>query len=195
MYDQFQHDSSFREQYYQHLDAKRRIGRVAAGLVRDNETVALNPGTTTTQIARNLPRRKGLTIVTNAVNIAMELGQRDDVHVIVVGGSLRGGWFSLVGSIGLESMHDLYVDKAFIGCNGIDPKAGLTAYHGEEAAMARTMIQQARDTVVVADASKWGVIAPYRICRIEDVKLVVTDDAANGARLRSEPRGVAVQSV
>jgi len=87
----------FRRRLRSFADEKRRIARAAAALVGAGETVALTPGTTTTEVVRSLPQNFNITVVTNTVNIPMELSKRKDLNVYVTGGHLRGDWFSLVG--------------------------------------------------------------------------------------------------
>lgn len=95
-YEPFRSDLSFQEQIESHTEEKRRIARAAALLVNDGDVVAMTAGTTTTETVRCLPVNRRLTVVTNTVNIAMELSKRKDLEVFVTGGSLRGTWFSLV---------------------------------------------------------------------------------------------------
>src|SRR5262250_2695559 len=96
-YEPFRHDSSFQEQIERHAEEKRRIALAAADMVRDGETIALTAGTTTTEVVRSIRNRRGVTVVTSTINVAMELTKRKDLEVFVTGGFLRGDWFSLVG--------------------------------------------------------------------------------------------------
>src|SRR5579859_6599346 len=196
LYEPFRHQSSFQEQEQQHVEEKRRIALVAADLVNDGETIALTAGTTTTQVARNIRHRKGITIVTNTVNVAMELSYRSDLTVFVTGGFLHGGWFSLVGSAGIHAVGEMFVDKVFIGVNGIHAERGLTAHHVDEAAMNRAMIRQARKKIVVTDHTKLGYVATALICGIDEIDMLITDSAAADEAI--EPflaRGIEVQRV
>jgi DeoR family transcriptional regulator of aga operon len=124
-----------------------------------------------------------VTVVTNTVNVAMELSQRDDVQVFVTGGFLRGGWFSLVGPATSHALSQVFVDKVFIGVNGIDAEKGLTAYHPEEAAVNRLMIQQAKRRIVVADHSKLGVVVASLICPATDIHQLITDTGATDEQI------------
>ena len=91
-YEPFRNDQSFQAQVEKFADEKRRIGRAAAALINAGETIALTPGTTTTQVIRGLPLNQQITVVTSTVNVAMELSQREDLEVVVSGGTLRGRW-------------------------------------------------------------------------------------------------------
>src|SRR5512139_1111451 len=159
LYEAFRHDSSFQEQEGRHAEEKRRIGLAAAELVKDGETIGLTPGTTATQVARSLRHRKGITVVTSTVNVAMELCNREDLSVYVTGGWLRGGWFSLVGAPAASSVREVFLDKVFVGVNAVDAARGLTCSHPDEAAVNRALVAQARERIVVADRSKLGGVA------------------------------------
>ena len=196
LYEPFRHDSSFQEQIEHNLPEKRRIGLAAAALIADGETISLTAGTTTTQVTRSLRPRANVTVVTNTVNVAMELSQRDDIRVLVTGGHLRGGWFSLVGPEAAHTLSQLFVDKVFIGVNGLDAARGLTAHHPEEAAVNRLMVQQARQRIVVADHSKLGVVVTSLICPTADVHLLLTDTGATDAQIAPfQAMGIEVRRV
>ncbi len=183
LYEPFRHDSSFNEQVERHAEEKRRIALAAADLVRDGETVAFTPGTTTTQVTRSLHGRRALTVVTTTVNVAMELSNRPDLSVFVAGGFLRGGWFSLVGASAEHALAQFNLDRVFIGVNGIHAERGLTAWMPEEAATNRVMIGRARQRVVVADRSKLGVVVPAVMWAARDVDVLITDAAATDAQV------------
>jgi DeoR family transcriptional regulator of aga operon len=178
LYEQFRHVSSFQEQEKHRVLEKRRIGLAAAELVADGETIAIGAGTTTTQVARSIRHRKGLTIVTNAINIAMELSHRDDLKVMVTGGWVSGSWFALVGPGAIHSAGEVFVDKAFIGVDGIHAERGLTTNYPDQATIHRAMINQARRTIVVADHHKIGVLGTALICPITDIHTLISDRAA-----------------
>ena len=185
LYEQFRHVSSFQEQEKHRVLEKRRIGLAAAELVADGETIAIGAGTTTTQVARSIRHRKGLTIVTNAINIAMELSHRDDLKVMVTGGWVSGSWFALVGPGAIHSAGEVFVDKAFIGVDGIHAERGLTTNYPDQATIHRAMINQARRTIVVADHHKIGVLGTALICPITDIHTLITDRAAPDDALAS----------
>jgi DeoR family transcriptional regulator of aga operon len=184
LYEPFRHDSSFQEQEGQHADEKRRIGLAAAELVKDGETIGLTPGTTATQVARSLRHRKGITVVTNTVNVAMELCKRENLTVFVTGGYLRGGWFSLVGAPAAAGVREVFLDKLFLGVNAIDAERGLTCHHPDEAAINRALLAQARERIVVADRSKLGRVTRCLICPASDVQVLITDRDATDADIR-----------
>ena len=185
LYEPFRHLSSFSAQEQLHAGEKRRIGLAAAEIIRDGEIIALGAGTTTTQVARSIRHRKGITVVTNAVNIAMELSHRVDLKVIVTGGSMSGDWFALTGPTGIAAVGEMFYDKAFIGVDGVHPEHGLTTNYPDQATVHRAMIRQSRQKIVVADHTKIGDIGTALIVPVGDVDLIITDKSAP-ARLLSQ---------
>ncbi len=178
LYQSFRHDSSFQEQLSRHAEEKQRIGAAAAELIEDGDFVGITPGTTTMQFTRSIPARKGITLVTNTVNIAMELSQRRDVDVLVLGGLLRGDWFSLGGPVAADAVRHLVINKMLIGVKGIDPHWGLTAGNADEAAINRLMIERARTKIVIADHSKLGASDNYEFWPANKIDVLITDTKA-----------------
>ena len=109
----------------------------------------------------------------------MELSHQDDLKVIVTGGSVSGSWFALVGPAAIHSAGEMFVDKAFIGVDGIHAERGLTTNYPDQATIHRAMIKQARQTIAVADHHKLGVVGTALICAISDVHTLITDRAAS----------------
>jgi DeoR family transcriptional regulator of aga operon len=175
IYDAFRHLSSFRDQEDRCAAEKRRIGLIAASLVVDGETIAIGAGTTATQVARGIRHRKGITVLTNAVNIAMELSHLPDINVCMTGGFLSSGWFALVGDMAQRAAAEIFVDRAFIGLDGIHPDLGLMTNYPQQAAIHRTMLMRARQRVVVADHRKIGAVAASLICDCESINYLITD--------------------
>ena len=178
IYEAFRHDRSFQDQVESFAEEKRRIALAAAELIAPGDTIALTAGTTTTEVVRSLQTHGGITVVTNTVNVAMELSKRKDVHVFVTGGHLRGEWFSLVGAEAVANMSRIFVDLLFIGVNGIDAQKGLTCINGDEVEINRTMVQQAKRKIAVADHSKLGVVTRWQICPTQSIDMLITDSGA-----------------
>jgi DeoR family transcriptional regulator, aga operon transcriptional repressor len=160
-------------------EEKRRIAQAAAALVSEGMAIGLTGGTTATEVARALADRQGLTIVTNALNIASELAVRPNIKLIVTGGLARSQSYELSGPIAESSLTGLNLDIAFIGVDGIDAKAGCTTYQEVEGHTNGIMIQHAKHVVLVADSSKIGKIAFARICETSAVSQLITDSAAD----------------
>jgi DeoR family transcriptional regulator of aga operon len=177
-YEPFRNDRSFQAQVSRFAEEKRRIGRAAAELIQPGENIALTPGTTTTEVVRGIPLNHNVTVVTNTVNIAMELSKRKDVNVFVTGGYLRGEWFSLIGPAATHAIENVVIHTLFIGADGIDPAWGATCFSPDEANLNATMVKHARRKVAVVDHSKFGVVAGWQICRAGDLDVLVTDNSA-----------------
>jgi DeoR family transcriptional regulator of aga operon len=178
-YEPFRDDRSFQAQVGSFAEEKRRIGRAAAALIQPGETIALTPGTTTTEVIRSLPLNHNITVVTNTVNVAMELSTRKDIHVFVTGGHLRGDWFSLVGPTATQSLKGVVISVLFIGADGFDPRWGPTCYSSDEADLNGTMAKHARRRIAVVDHSKFAIAAAWRICPAQDLDLIITDTGAS----------------
>jgi DeoR family transcriptional regulator, aga operon transcriptional repressor len=177
VYEPFRFDASFQVREDRFAQEKQRIAQAAAALVEENETIGLSAGTTTTLIARQLLHRRGVHIVTNAVNIGMELSSSTAVETTLTGGSMRwAGAFSLVGPAAIESLQNFVMDRFFLSVTGIDPVRGATMIQPEEAAVFRVMVRQAREVIVVADSSKISMVSPAVICPPRDIDLLITDD-------------------
>jgi DeoR family transcriptional regulator of aga operon len=120
----------------------------------------------------------GITIITNTVNVAMELSNRKDIEVIVTGGHLRGNWFTLVGPLATNAARMIFADIMFIGVDGIDAKRGLTSTNPAEAELLRTLEENSTTKVAVADHSKLGTTSKYLICPSSEITTLITDSGA-----------------
>lgn len=197
VYEPFRFDASFQVREDRFAGEKQRIARAATALVGDNETIGIAAGTTTTMVARQLLHRKRLRIVTNAVNIGMELSSSEQLQTTLTGGNMRwAGAFSLVGPAAIESLSVVVMDRLFVGVTGMDVAHGATTIEAEEAAVFRAMARHAKQVVVVADSSKIGQVSPAIICAIGEIELLITDDGiseeATKAFEASQVRVVAV---
>jgi DeoR family transcriptional regulator, aga operon transcriptional repressor len=179
LYEPFRYDSLFQNREQHRTAEKRRIGLTAAELIQENETVGFTAGTTTTHVARNLRNRHNIRIITNAINIAMELSNCPGLKTFVTGGFVQwAGSFSLVGHAAVTSLSDVYMDRVFVSVCGVDVARGITVIETEEGLTFRTMIQQAKQTIVVADSSKIGIVTPALICPISNIHMLITDNRA-----------------
>src|ERR1700731_4056762 len=176
LYEPFRHDTSFQARELRSADEKRRIGLPAAELVGEQETIGLTAGTTTTQVGRSLRHRRGVSVITNALNIGMELCNQPAIKTMLTGGTLAWAWtFALAGQPALNFLRDVYLDKAFIGLTGFDLERGVTTLETEEAAVSLAMIRNAKKVIVVADSQKIGTVSPALICPIASIHTLVTD--------------------
>jgi DeoR family transcriptional regulator of aga operon len=195
-YEPFKNDRSFMELLTRQADEKRRIGRAAAELIEPGETIAITPGTTTAEIIRCLPLNANLTVVTNTVNIAMELSKRKDVDVFVTGGHLRGDWFSLVGAGALQNVGNLLINTLFLGADALDAEWGASCHNAEEAELNGALLKRARKRIAVVDHTKLGAVTSWRICDPGALHGIVTDTGASDDMIAPfESRGIRVRRV
>ena len=153
---------------------KVRIGKAGADLVDDGAVVGMTGGTTTLELTRALSARRGITVVTNAINIAAELVGNRGVHLVVIGGIARQS-AELVGPAAEMVLAGYHLDVAFIGVDGLTAEQGCTTYDEMEAQTDRAFLRQARRAVVVADSSKIGMVRFAQITPLSQVDDVVTD--------------------
>lgn len=195
-YEPFRHDPSFQDLVGSFAEEKRRIARAASELVDDGNTVALSGGTTTTEVVRSLRQHSGITVITNTVNVAMELSTRKDIEVIVTGGSLRGNWFTLVGPLANAAAQVLFADIMFLGVNGIHATHGLTCLHPQEAEFLKAMAQHCKKKVVVTDHSKIGATANWLLCPTSEIDILITDTGASEKAIAPfQAKGIEVRRV
>src|ERR1700746_3637580 len=182
-YEPFRNDSSFQDKVSSFAEEKRRIALAAAKLVNTGQTIALTGGTTTTEVVRSLKVLSGISIITNTVNVAMELSNRKDIEVIGTGGHLRGSWFTLVGPLATAAAEMLFSDIMFVGVDGIDAKKGLTCTNPSEAEILRRLVQHTKMKVVVADHSKLGSVSKYLLCPTKGMDRLITDTGASASAI------------
>ncbi|WP_020180776.1 DeoR/GlpR family DNA-binding transcription regulator [Methylopila sp. M107] len=155
--------------------AKRALARAVADLVEDGQTVMIDTGSTTTYVAQALAARRRLTVVTNSLEIARHLLDRNESRVYLAGGELRADLAAAVGSEAEGFIRRFRADVAILSIGGVDARAGFTDFDLEEARIARAMIESCERTIVAADSSKFGRRAPVSVCEILEVEAVVTE--------------------
>ncbi len=160
-----------------HRAEKTRIGEAAARLVQPNETIILDNGTTTAEVARHLKaaRVPNITVITNALNIAAELSDAPGVSLIMIGGILRRISSSFVGPQAAQMLRDLHADRLFLAVDGFDLETGPSTPDILEAQLNGLMMEAARETTVVADSSKLGRRSLSKIGAVERVHRLITD--------------------
>ncbi len=168
-------DFSIADKMEYHYEEKKKIGKAAAALVEDGETIILDSGTTTLEISKNLAEAQDLTVITNALNIASQLAENKNTNVIVPGGFLRKNSLSLVGTTAEDSFKNYFCDKLFLAVDGFNTIHGLSTPNVEEAHLNRTMIEIAKEVIVVADSSKFNRRSFAFIAPRSAVDIVITD--------------------
>ena len=184
-------------------EAKMAIARAAAELVTVGDSLGINGGTTTSEVARVLGRTDrlartdndfGVTIVTNALNIAYELSVRPHVKIVVTGGVSRRQSYELVGPMVTASLAEMALDVAVLGVDGLTARFGATTVHEGEADVSRQFASVAKKVVVVADSTKLGRSTFARIAPLAAIDVLVTDVAVD-AELRRDLEAAGVEVV
>jgi len=161
-----------------HTEAKERIGKLAAGMVKPGDSIMLDSGTTTLQIARFLPDEEDITVVTNDFEVLAVLNQKRKIKIVMLGGELRRRNMAFYGAQTVAALDDLLLDKLFLGVDGFDIERGITTHHEPEAQLNRKMVETAREVIAVTDASKFGKVCLHRIIDVVDLDALVTDAEA-----------------
>jgi DeoR family transcriptional regulator, fructose operon transcriptional repressor len=162
------------------LQCKEQIARSAARMVTDGDAVFLGSGSTCSLLARMLIHHKQLTVVTNALNIAVELAQANNqITVVVTGGVMRAAELSLLGHITEQSLHEMRVDKIFMGVQALSLESGWTSDHLPEVATTRRILDMTRNLIVLADHSKLDKKAVAFIAPARRITTLITDEAAD----------------
>jgi DeoR family transcriptional regulator, aga operon transcriptional repressor len=164
-----------------HHGQKVRIGRAAARLIGEAETIIIDSGTTTMEVARQLKlmRLELLTVITNALNVAIELANLPHIRVIMIGGILRQPSYSTVGPHAEHVLRSFNADRLFLGVDGLDPDIGLMTPDVLEAQLNALMIRVSREVTVVADSSKFTRRSASVIGGLSQVHRIITDDRAD----------------
>ena len=182
------YDLPLRYNAERNVPQKAKIATMAAAKIAMGSVVGLTGGTTTTEVARALALRSdlhstgasaGITVVTNAINIANELAVRPHIKLVVLGGVVRQQSFELTGHLAQLTLDAVSIDTAIIGGNAISLHAGLTCHNENEAAIAADIARNAQHVIAVVDSSKFGKQALAKISDVTDIDMIVTDRAAD----------------
>ncbi len=158
---------------------KERVAQLASSLIEEGDIVGLSGGTTSILLAKILKQRKGITVVTNAVNIAMELAG-SDVQVVVTGGIMRHNSYELCGPLGEGMVAQLHIGKMFIGVDGISAAGGITTYSEQEAQTAKVLMKRSQLTYALFDHTKLNRTSLFTIAPLSELKGVLTDTPIQG---------------
>jgi DeoR family glycerol-3-phosphate regulon repressor len=154
-------------------EAKRRIARAAAALVGPNEAIGIDVGTTTQEMARQLVTARNLRVFTSSLRVAMALAN-SKVSVYTPGGEVRPQEMSLCGGITIEQLGRYRFDRVFIGASGLTPD-GVFDFSIEDSEVKRQLIRQSAETILLADASKFGRVSVVSVAPLADFDVLVTD--------------------
>lgn len=169
--------ASFVERRDEFYREKQAIGALAASLVQDGESILLDAGTTTQQVARALAGRRNLTAITNALPVAEDLARGlKESTILLPGGELRPAELCLVGPAAIQTINQYLPDKLFLSCSGFALEAGITDPDVIEVQVKQAMVQGARQVILVADSRKWNKVTFGRIAPITAIHILISDD-------------------
>ena len=151
------------------------IGRAAAELVNPGETIILDIGTTTLEIARHLKHLSNITVLTNSLPILNELANTQ-INLFALGGRLNADELSMHGELTIDALQHFYVDKAFIGAGGVTLDGGISDYNSEPAHVRQMIMRRSSQTILVSDSGKFGTNAFAVVCPLTKIDMVVSDD-------------------
>ena len=160
-------------------DEKSSIGRAAAELIADSETVFLGSGTTVLETARHLRERKNLTVITNSLPVLNALAGIKEITIVSLGGQLRESELSFIGHIAEQALAELRVDKVIMGARGISLEHGLTNDYLQETLTDRAILKIGREVILVADHSKVNRVSTALLAPLSSINTFVTDSKAD----------------
>jgi DeoR family transcriptional regulator, fructose operon transcriptional repressor len=171
---------TFEPEYLQraqkHPDEKRAIGKLAAGLIEDHDIVFINSGTTTTQVIRHIRGNAGISVFSNNVFAALEVGQAGFIHHLI-GGEFQPQSNSVTGRFAMDNLRQVYANKTILGVDGISLLHGCTVPSNSEAEIVKQMIERTRGKIfIVADSSKWGVVSNFQVATIDEIDKLITNE-------------------
>ncbi|SEG57066.1 transcriptional repressor AgaR [Vibrio hangzhouensis] len=166
---------TIQEKRHQNAGIKCQLGMAAAELINNGDTVILDSGTTTREIASNLKNVEDVVVMTNGLDVAMELSSASGVEVLMTGGVLRKKALSFSGSQAESSLKNYRFDKVFLGVDGFDLRTGISTYNEQEASLNRLMCEISEQVIAVADSSKFGKRSCHMIREFGNIHTLVTD--------------------
>ena len=178
-------EPEYRQRAIHFPDEKRRIGALAASLIDEGDIVFINSGTTTTQVIQQIRDDEEITVFTNNVNAVLEMGE-PGFHHYLVGGEYQPRSRSIAGRFAIENLKQVYANKAILGVDGISLKHGCTVPTNSEAEVVKQMIERTTgQIIVVTDHSKWGVVSNFQIATIDEIDILITDEALDKSAFES----------
>ncbi len=168
-------DLPFNVRWKANTQGKQEIAQIINGEIEDGEHIMLDASTTAVFIAKHIKQKRHLTVITNSIEILLELSDVPGWDIIAPGGRLQAGSMSLLGKRAADSINAYHVDKVFFSCKGIDLENGVTDGNDETGGIKQNMIAAAEKVYLAVDSSKFGKTALSKICSLPKVDVIVTD--------------------
>ena len=186
-------EPSFEEKEDRFAGEKIAVGKKAAEIIKDGDTIYLDAGTTTRQIVEFIASNKNLTIVTNALHIIKKIKAINlNCELVVVGGNFKWTTEAMIGPMAEEFLKDLRVDKAFVGANGFNIKDGATTPDPKEGKIKEIALDIAAENFLIFDQSKWEEVYFYRFAELNQIDFIITDNIDSDKRKLLEDNEVKI---
>lgn len=174
-------DMPFNIRKKKNMKGKQKIAEIIEGLIKDGDHIILDPSTTAVSIVKALRGKKRLTIITNSIEVLVELADMTGWDIISSGGTLKENYLALVGPRAMQGIDVFNADKVILSCKGIDMKKGVTDANEMFSQVKQTMLNSAAQKILAVDYTKFNNIAFSQICDIVDIDLIVTDEKPSDA--------------
>lgn len=186
-------DRSVNEKKLVQVDEKDKIAALAVQMIQEDEAIIIGSGTTVMALAKAIPKNMKLTVLTGAMNVTMALINNQNTEVVQLGGVVRKSSSSVVGHYAEDMLVNFACSKLFLGVDGISPEFGLTTSNMMEAHLNSKMIKSVQKTIVLADSSKFRRKGFGKICEIDDIDVIITDEGISESyKAELEERGIEV---
>lgn len=170
------------ERLTKNLKEKIEIGKKCAEFINDGDSILIEVGTTTLQVAKAIKNKKNLMVITNSIHVVNEL-MDTEFDIYLIGGKLRHGEGSISGAVSMFELENFHISKAIIGAAGITLERGLSDFNIEEALVRKKVIEQSKEVILTADNSKFGHDVLAHVCPITAIDLVITGAALDSKML------------
>lgn len=189
----YTNDKPVAEKERLNAEEKRSIAKTAAAMIGHNDSIIIGSGTSMLALARAIHPEGHLTVITSALNVALELSHHLNVEILQLGGQLRQNSSSVMGPYAEQILNDVSCSILFLGVDGIDLETGLTTTSLMEARLNQRMIDAAQVTIVLADSSKFGKRGLGKICTLDQIQHIITDSGVSPELVKLlEEKGVSV---
>ena len=177
-------DMPFSVRQKRNMQGKKTIANLIQELIQDGDHIIVDPSTTALSIVNALKGKKNLTVVTNSIEVLVELSDVSGWDIISTGGTLKENYLALVGPKALEGIHSFNADKVILSCKGIDMEKGITDANEMFSQVKRAMLSSAKQKILAVDSTKFEAVAFSKICEVTDLDMVVTDVKPSEAWLK-----------
>lgn len=166
-----------KEKEKKNIREKMSIAKAAYQFIEDGDTVFIDAGSTTLELIRLIKNgnKRSIVVVTNAINMAVEMIDAEDIELILIGGNVRHKILSCVGGMAEKAIENLFFDKVFMGANSFDLEHGITTPNMYEAQVKQSMLKSAKKSFVLADSSKYGEVSLAKVSSINSIDYIITD--------------------